>query len=51
MRRPSSPMAGHEAVATVRGGGGAAGTVVDEAGHGYMWNDELLRPARVRVAE
>jgi molecular chaperone GrpE len=41
----------HEAVATVRDGGDAPGTVVDEAGHGYMWNDELLRPARVRVAE
>jgi molecular chaperone GrpE len=41
----------HEAMATVRDGGGAPGTVVDEAGRGYLWNDELLRPARVRVAE
>ena len=41
----------HEAVATVRGFDGAAGTVVDEAGRGYLWNDELLRPARVRVSE
>ena len=41
----------HEAMATVRDGGGAPGTVVDEAGCGYLWNDELLRPARVRVAE
>ena len=41
----------HEAVATVRNGGDAPGTVVDEAGHGYTWYDELLRPARVRVAE
>lgn len=41
----------HEAMATVRGVGGAAGTVVDEAGRGYLWNDELLRPARVRVAQ
>ena len=40
----------HEAMATVRDGGGAPGTVVDEAGRGYLW-DELLRPARVRVAE
>ena len=40
----------HEAVATVRGGG-APGTVVDEAGRGYLWKDALLRPARVRVAE
>ena len=41
----------HEAMATVREAGIAAGTVVDEAGRGYLWNDELLRPARVRVAE
>ncbi len=41
----------HEAMATVRDAGGAPGTVVDEAGRGYLWNDELLRPARVRVAE
>ena len=41
----------HEAVATVRDGGVASGTVVDEAGRGYLWKDELLRPARVRVAE
>ena len=30
---------------------GAPGTVVDEAARGYLWKDELLRPARVRVAE
>ena len=41
----------HEAMATVRDTGGAGGTVVDEAGRGYLWNDDLLRPARVRVAE
>jgi molecular chaperone GrpE len=41
----------HEAVATVGDFEGAAGTVVDETGRGYLWNDELLRPARVRVAE
>ncbi len=41
----------HEAVATTRDLGGAPGTVVDEAGRGYLWNHELLRPARVRVAE
>jgi molecular chaperone GrpE len=41
----------HEAMATVRDGGGVPGTVVDEAGRGYLWKDELLRPARVRVAE
>ena len=41
----------HEAMATVRDGGDEPGTVVDEAGRGYLWKDELLRPARVRVAE
>jgi molecular chaperone GrpE len=41
----------HEAVATVKDFDGAPGTVVDEAGRGYLWNDELLRAARVRVAE
>jgi len=41
----------HEAMATVRDFEGAPGTVVDEAGRGYQWKDELLRPARVRVAE
>jgi molecular chaperone GrpE len=41
----------HEAMATVRVAGGVPGTVVYEAGPGYLWNDQLLRPARVRVAE
>ena len=41
----------HEAVATTRAPDCAPDTVVDEAGRGYLWNDELLRPARVRVAE
>jgi molecular chaperone GrpE len=41
----------HEAIATVRDFDGPSGTVVDEAGRGYLWNEELLRPARVRVAE
>ena len=41
----------HEALATVKNFDGAPGTVVDEAGRGYLWNDELLRAARVRVAE
>jgi molecular chaperone GrpE len=41
----------HQAVATVRDFDGASGTVVDEAGCGYLWHDELLRPARVRVSE
>jgi len=41
----------HEALAAVLAGRGAPGAVVDEAGRGYLWKDELLRPARVRVAE
>lgn len=41
----------HEAVATVRVVGGVPGGVVDESGPGYLWNDKLLPPARVRVAE
>jgi molecular chaperone GrpE (heat shock protein) len=41
----------HEAIATVRGGRGKPGTVVGETGRGYFWNGELLRPARVHVAE
>lgn len=41
----------HEAMATARDGEGAPGTVTDEAGRGYLGSDELLRPARVRVAE
>jgi molecular chaperone GrpE len=41
----------HEAMATVRDVNVVPGTVVDEAGRGYLWNDQLLRPARVRVAE
>ena len=40
----------HEAVATVRDFDGVAGTVVDEASRGYLWGQELLRPARVRVS-
>lgn len=41
----------HEAIATVRDSELEPGTVVDEAGRGYLWKGELLRPARVRVAE
>lgn len=48
--QPFDP-ARHEAMATVRDFEGAPGTVVDEAARGYLWKDELLRPARVRVAE
>lgn len=41
----------HEAMATVRDADEPPGTVVDEAGRGYLWKGELLRPARVRVVE
>lgn len=41
----------HEALATVQDFDGEPGTVVDETGRGYLWNGDLLRPARVRVAE
>jgi molecular chaperone GrpE len=41
----------HEAMAAVLDFDGAPGTVVDEAGRGYLWNGELLRPALVRVAK
>ena len=26
------------------------GTVIDELRRGYLWNNQLLRPAQVRVA-
>jgi molecular chaperone GrpE len=41
----------HEAMGTVRVAGGVPGTVAYADGPGYEWNDQLLRPARVRVAE
>lgn len=40
----------HEAVASIKENGHAPGTVVDQVQRGYRWGDELLRPARVRVA-
>ena len=41
----------HEAVAMTKHKGSEPGTVVDELRRGYLWNDELLRAAQVRVAE
>jgi molecular chaperone GrpE len=41
----------HEAVAMVKQEGSEPGTVVDELRRGYLWNNELLRHAQVRVAE
>jgi molecular chaperone GrpE len=40
----------HEAIGTVETGG-ESGIVHDEVGRGYLWNGELLRPARVRVTK
>jgi len=41
----------HEAVAMTVHTAREPGTVVDELRRGYLWNNELLRPAQVRVAE
>jgi molecular chaperone GrpE len=41
----------HEAVDSVESGGGEPGTVFEEVSRGWRWGDELLRPARVRVAQ
>jgi molecular chaperone GrpE len=40
----------HEAVAMANAEGSVPGTVVDELRRGYLLNNELLRPAQVRVA-
>jgi molecular chaperone GrpE len=40
----------HEATGSVRSDEHKPGTVVEEVQKGYRWGDELLRPARVRVA-
>lgn len=41
----------HEAVAMTKHEGSEAGTVIDELRRGYLWKNDLLRPAQVRVAE
>ena len=40
----------HEAIDSVRSDKCEPGTVVEEVQRGYRWGEELLRPARVRVA-
>jgi molecular chaperone GrpE len=40
----------HEAVAIAKHKGSESGTVIDELRRGYLWNNELLRAAQVRVA-
>jgi molecular chaperone GrpE len=41
----------HEAVAVSQSAQAPSGVVLDELRHGYRWGDEVLRPARVRVAQ
>ena len=40
----------HEAIGTVDRNDVESGTIAEELQRGYRWGDELLRPARVRVA-
>src|SRR3954464_12267483 len=40
----------HEAIGTVKSDEVESGTVAEELGRGYRWGDEVIRPARVRVA-
>ena len=40
----------HEAVGSVESDEQESGAVLDEVSRGYRWGEELLRPARVRVA-
>ncbi|HEY1355143.1 MAG TPA: nucleotide exchange factor GrpE [Solirubrobacterales bacterium] len=41
----------HEAISTLPGSGAAPGTVVEVVQKGYLLGDQLVRPARVVVAE
>ena len=41
----------HDAVAVSRDARVEPGTIVKELRRGYLWNDELLRPAQVLVAD
>jgi molecular chaperone GrpE len=41
----------HQVVGQVSDEGAAPGTVLDEVSRGWNWGEELLRPARVRVAQ
>ena len=41
----------HEAVAVKKDRRVKPGTIVEELRRGYLWQNELLRPAQVRVAE
>jgi molecular chaperone GrpE len=48
--RPFDP-ALHEAMGSVKTNEQEPGVVLDELRRGYRWGEELLRPARVRVAQ
>ena len=41
----------HQVVGQVSSAEATPGTVLDEVGRGWHWGEELLRPARVRVAQ
>ena len=41
----------HDAVDVIKTDQATSGVVLDELSHGYRWGDEVLRPARVRVAQ
>jgi molecular chaperone GrpE len=41
----------HEAVDVINTNQATPGLVLNELSHGYRWGDEVLRPARVRVAQ
>ncbi len=41
----------HEAVDAIKTDQAQSGVVLDELSHGYRWGNEVLRPARVRVAQ
>ena len=41
----------HEAVDAIKTDQAQSGVVLDELSHGYRWGDQVLRPARVRVAQ
>jgi molecular chaperone GrpE len=41
----------HEAIGSVQSDQHEPGSIVEELQPGYRWDEELLRPARVRVAQ
>ena len=40
----------HEAISVTEDADVEPGTIIEDLRRGYLWNDELLRPAQVRVA-